>query len=201
VLRMLAAGVLTLCAVLPIAAQDGDAVAAIENLHAALLNNMQNADALGFAGRRDIIAPVIKKSFDLKFIARFVLGRHWEGLSSGQQREFRDVFTSWTIANYAARFNGYANEKFVTVSSEEARKGRVVVRTVLEVNDNRADDVTLDYLLREAFGKWRIINVIAKGVSDLSLKRADYGAVIKAEGFASLIEKLNGQIGEFESGN
>jgi phospholipid transport system substrate-binding protein len=71
---------------------------------------------------------------------------------------------------------------------------------VLEVNDNRADDVTLDYLLREAFGKWRIINVIAKGVSDLSLKRADYGAVINSQGFSSLIEKLKKQIAEFESG-
>jgi phospholipid transport system substrate-binding protein len=200
VLRILMAGVLTVCATLPSSAQDGDAVAVVESLHAALLHNMQNADTLGFEGRRDRIAPVIKKSFDLKFIARFVLGRHRESLSSGQQREFRDVFTNWTIANYAARFNGYASERFVTVSSEEARKGRVVVRTVLEVNDDRADDVTLDYLLRQTVGKWRIINVIAKGVSDLSLKRADYGAVIKSQGFNSLIEKLNQQIGEFDSG-
>lgn len=194
------AGLLTVCAAAPSAAQDGDAVAAVESLHAALLDIMQNADTLEFAGRRDRIAPVIDKSFDLKFISRFVLGRHWENLSGGQQREFRDVFTDWTIANYAARFNGHTNERFVTVSSEEARNGREVVRTVLEVNDNRADDVALDYLLREAFGKWRIINVIAKGVSDLSLKRADYGAVINSQGFSSLIEKLKKQIAEFESG-
>lgn len=200
VLRILVAGVLTVCATLPSSAQDGDAIAVVESLHAALLDNMQNADTLGFEGRRDRIAPVIKKSFDLKFIARFVLGRHRDNLSSGQQREFRDVFTNWTIANYAARFNGYTNERFVTVSSEEARKGREVVRTVLEVNNDRADDVTLDYLLRQTGSKWRIINVIAKGVSDLSLKRADYGAVIKAQGFNSLVEKLNQQISEFESG-
>lgn len=194
------AGLLTVCAAMPCAAQDGDSVAVVESLHAALLDIMQNAETLGFAGRRDRIAPVIKKSLDLKFISRFVLGRHWDKLSGGQQREFRDVFTDWTIANYAARFNGYTNERFVTVSSEQARNGREVVRTVLEVNDNRADDVTLDYLLRQAVGKWRIVNVIAKGVSDLSLKRADYGAVINSQGFSSLIEKLKKQIAEFESG-
>lgn len=198
---ILMAGVLALCTSMPSAAQDGDAVAVVEDLHAALLDIMQKADSLGFAGRRDRIAPVIKKSFDLAFISRFVLGRHWESLSSGQQSEFRDVFTRWTIANYAARFDGHSSERFKTVSSEEVRNGREVVRTVLEVNNDRAEDVTLDYLLRENAYKWRIINVIARGVSDLSLKRSDYGAVIKAQGFASLVDRLNGQIEEFESGN
>ena len=141
------------------------------------------------------------KSYDLKFVARFVLGRHWEGLNYGQQREFRDVFSRWTTSQYAARFNGYTQEKFVTMSSEEARKGRIVVRTVLEVSDDPGENVTLDYLLRISFGKWRIINVVANGVSDLSLKRADYGSVIKTDGFSSLIDKLNDQITEFESGN
>ena len=96
---------------------------------------------------------------------------------------------------------GVPKEKFVIVSSEEARKGRIVVRTVLEVSDDPGENVTLDYLLRISFGKWRIINVVANGVSDLSLKRADYGSVIKTDGFRSLIDKLNDQITEFESGN
>ena len=132
-LRVLLAVALTLCAAMPSAAQDGDAIAVVEDLHATLLSVMQNADALGFTGRRDRIAPVIEKSFDFKFISRFVLGRHWEKLSGGQQREFRDVFTRWTIANYAARFNGYTQEKFETLSSEQARRGREVVRTVLSI--------------------------------------------------------------------
>ena len=45
-----------------------------------------------------------------------------------------------------------------------------------------------------------IINVIAKGVSDLSLKRADYGSVIESQGFRALIDKLDAQIADFESG-
>lgn len=191
---------LTLCAALPSAAKDGGAVAVVEDFHAALLDIMQNAESLGFAGRRDRIGPVIEKSFDFKFISRFVLGRHRDNLSSGQQQEFRKVFTRWTIANYAAQFNGYSNEKFVSLSSEEARSGRMIVRTLLETGGGGGEDVTLDYLLRQSVGKWRIINVIAKGVSDLSLKRADYGSVIETEGFRALVDKLDAQIAEFESG-
>ncbi|MCZ6893424.1 MAG: ABC transporter substrate-binding protein, partial [Gammaproteobacteria bacterium] len=42
--------------------------------------------------------------------------------------------------------------------------------------------------------KWLIVNVIAQGISDLSLKRADYTAVIKKEGFDSLVNRLNDKI-------
>ncbi|MCZ6652677.1 MAG: ABC transporter substrate-binding protein, partial [Planctomycetota bacterium] len=87
---------------------------------------------------------------------------------------------------------------FKTISSAPAQRGRELVRTVLEVNEDPADDVSLDYLLHDSDGKWRIVNVIANGVSDLSLKRADYGAVVKAQGLDSLIAKLEGQISDLE---
>lgn len=197
--RNLAAGLLALCAALPIAADDAAALAVVERLHGALSDIMQNAKALGFAGRRERITPVIEQSFDLPFITRFALGRYWADLSVEQREKIIDVFSRWTIAHYAARFNGYSGERFETIGSEPGRNGRELVRTVLDVNKTPEDNVTLDYLLQETGGKWRIVNVIANGVSDLSLKRADYGAVLKAEGLEGLIERLNGQIGDLEA--
>jgi len=173
----------------------------VDDLHAALLGIMKDADVLGFSGRRDRIAPVIEQSFDLPFIARFALGRYWSNLSAKQQKNMVDVFSRWTIANYAARFNGYSGQRFETRSSEPARRSRELVRTVLESGNDPAENVTLDYLLQESGGTWRIVNVIANGVSDLSLKRADYGAEVKARGFDSLIEKLKAQIDDLESGH
>ena len=190
---------LACCTVFPSAAQNVDAIATVDNLHAALLDIMQNAESLGYEGRRDRIAPVVESSFNLPFITRFTLGRHWADLSSEQQDVMVDALVRLTIANYASRFNGYSGERFETISNKPARKGRELVRTVLEVNNDAADNVSLDYLLQESAGKWRIVSVIANGVSDLSLKRADYGAVIKSEGFDSLLARLNDQIAGLES--
>ncbi len=184
---------------LPSAAENSAAVATVDNLHAALLDIMRNAKSRGFAGRRDRIAPVIRESLDLPFIARFALGRYWKDLSAGQQDAFVEVFSRWTVVHYASRFDGYTSEQFKTISSAPARRNRELVRTVLEVNDDPADNVSLDYLLHETGSKWRIVNVIANGVSDLSLKRADYGAVVKAQGLDSLIAKLEGQISDLEA--
>lgn len=193
------AGLLCLSMLLPSAAENSAAVATVDNLHAALLDIMRNAKSLGFAGRRDRIAPVIRESLDLPFIARFALGRYWKDLSAGQQDAFVEVFSRWTVVHYASRFDGYTSEQFKTISSAPARRNRELVRTVLEVNDDPADNVSLDYLLHETDSKWRIVNVIANGVSDLSLKRADYGAVVKAQGLDSLIAKLEGQISDLEA--
>lgn len=199
-LRTVAAGLIGLGAVLSSAAQNADAVATVDRLHGALLDIMQNARTLGYAGRRDRIAPVVRESFDLPFIARFALGRYWSELDSEERETFVNVFSRWTVAHYAARFNGYSGEKFEVVSVEPSRRERELVRTVLDVPNEPAADVTLDYLLHETDGKWRIINVIANGVSDLSLKRADYGAVMKTQGFKYLVERLEGQVLELADG-
>ena len=199
VVHTLMAGLLALCAAVSSAEENTGAVATVDNLHAGLLDMMQNAKALGYAGRRDRITPIVETSFDIAFITRFALGRYWIDLSAEQQSIMVDAMRRLTIASYASRFDGYSGERFETVSSKSARKGRELVRTVLEVNSNAADNVTLDYLLQETEGSWRIANVVANGVSDLSLKRADYASIIKTQGFDSLIERLNGQIADLES--
>ena len=200
-MQTLMAGLLALCIALPSAAQDANAAATVDRLHAGLLDIMQNAESLGLAGRRDRIAPVIQENFDLRFITRFTLGRYWPDLSAEQRDTIVDVFSRWTVVHYASQFDGYSGEQFETISIEPARRGREFVRTVLKVSNDPAENVTLDYLLHETDAKWRIVNVIANGVSDLSLKRADYGAVIKAQGLDGLIAKLNAQISDLESGN
>ena len=49
----------------------------VDRLHATLLDVMQNADSLGFPGRRERLSPVIREAFDLPFIVKVVLGRYW----------------------------------------------------------------------------------------------------------------------------
>ena len=137
----LVAGLIAWCTILPVRAQNADAIAIVDNLHAGLLDIMQNAESLGFAGRRDRIAPVINASLDLPFITRFAVGRHWKQLDAGQREAIVDVFSRWTVGHYAARFNGYSGERFKFVSAEASRRKRELVRTVLEVSDDAAENV------------------------------------------------------------
>jgi phospholipid transport system substrate-binding protein len=177
--------------VAPAGAADS-ATQVIENLHAELLAVMKQANELGYEGRYQRLDPIVTSSYDLSFIAKFVMGREWKTLSAEQKSEFVKTFTKLSIATYAANFSGYSGERFKTISNEELRKGRLLVKSVLVRSSG--GEVTLDYVLHQKDNRWRIINAIAEGVSDLSLKRADYSSYLKKKGFDGLITKLNEKI-------
>jgi phospholipid transport system substrate-binding protein len=164
----------------------------VEKLHASLLTVMKEAEKLGYQGRYDRLNPVITASFDFPFIARVVVGRYWDGFSDEEKAKFVEIFTRLSIATYAGRFDGYSGERFEVVSSKETRRGRIVVRSVLIKPEG--DEIKLDYILHKNGNQWNVINVVANGVSDLSLKRTDYTTFLKKKGFKSFIDKLNEKI-------
>jgi phospholipid transport system substrate-binding protein len=187
-----------ICVPSPAQSEPSAPVITVDRLHSALLDVMKNAQTLGFEGRREKLAPVIGESLDLAFICRIVLGRHWDGLSQQERSRMIDTFTRLTITTYAARFDGFSGESFRTVEEKAMNRGRTLVRTELTRPADEA--IHLDYVLHQAQDRWRIINIVAEGVSDLSLKRADYGSVFKREGFERLMQKLEGQIEDLENG-
>ncbi|MGH8467565.1 MAG: ABC transporter substrate-binding protein [Gammaproteobacteria bacterium] len=176
----------------------GEAVAVVDRLHAALLEVMQKAGTLGYPGRYQKLDPLIRKSFDFATIAQIVVGRFWKELSDAQRQSFIDTFTKLSTATYAARFDDFDNEQFRHVAGEELKKDRILVKTEIVKSDGEA--VRLDYVLQTKSDEWLIVNVIADGVSDLSLKRADYTSVLKSKGFDDLITDLNDKIAKYGAG-
>lgn len=166
--------------------------ATVERFHGKLLGVMQQAEELGYRGRYLELEPYVNGSFDIPFIANVVLGRHRKQLSEAQKEEFVSLFSRSSTATYASRFDGYDGEEFLEVSREPLKRGRVLIRTELRRPDD--DPVSLDYLLHEKQGKWYIISVSADGVNDLSLKRAEYAAVIKEKGFNGLVKDISSKI-------
>jgi phospholipid transport system substrate-binding protein len=185
---------LLLLAAFAVAAAD-TAEATVEHLHASLLEAMRGGDSLGYTGRRDLLAPVVGESFDFDTIASIVTGRAWKSAGAAQRSAFLDTFAALSVATYATNFSAFDGERFETRDSEDSRGSRIV-RTVLVKQDG--EEVSLNYMLRKSNETWRIINVVAQGVSDLSLKRAEYTAVIDSEGFDSLLERLRKKVTEMK---
>ncbi len=175
-------------------AEETDAALVVEELHTALLNVMQKAEALGFQGRYDTLAPVIQSRFDIPLIAKVVLSRYWDDLDQQKQNSFIELFRRLSIATYASRFDDYSGESFKKISVEQLKKGRQLIKTELISPDSKP--VRLDYLMHSIEGKWYIISVIADGVNDLSLKRAEYATIINNKGFDNLVSEIEKKIKE-----
>lgn len=185
---------LLLFALSGMAAAAGAPTAVVQQLHGTLLTLMKDADTLGYAGRVKQVTPVLDTTFDFETIGRVVTGRHWKGLAADKREAFVGTFARLSAATYADNFDGYGGEVFKTLS-EEVKKGAALVKTQIVKTDGKT--VSLNYVLNQRGKDWRIVNVIAEGVSDLALKRSEYGAVIAKEGIDSLIAKLNAKIASY----
>jgi len=160
----------------------------IETLNTALLAVMKAGPELGPQGRFDRLAPTIVATHDLDFIARFALGSYWKGLSEEQRGRYLAAFRDLSIATYASRFNAFDGEHFRILSEDPLPGGDAQVRSVLSTGDG--DEVSFEYRLRRRDGPWRIINIVADGVSDLALKRSEYTGVMRREGIAGLLTRM-----------
>ncbi len=173
---------------------EGEAAAVVYTLQSALIEAMKQGANLTLVQRRERLRPVVTATHDLPFIAHFALGRYWKKVSEAERERYVRAFTEMSVTTYADRFDGYSGESFRILASEVAPRGDRLVRTELVKSDG--DTVSLDYLLRQRDGRWRIINVVAEGVSNLALKRAEYAGFVKRNGFDALMEKMQAKLAE-----
>ena len=103
-----------------------------------------------------------------------------------------------SIANYANRFKSFGGESFAR-AGEKKLKSAVLVRSTL--TKSNGDKISLDYFLRQVKGKWRIVNIRADGVSELSTKKSEYGKILSGSGgYDALIDKIRAKVRELEAG-
>lgn len=170
--------------------------APVNQLHDSLISIMQNANSSSFEDRYAIMENAVTKNFDTPLISKVILSRYWKSLDEKAQTNFITLFDRLTISTYVDRFDSFEGESFKNLSIEPMKKNRFMVKTeFIQPNDK---PVSFNYIVQNDNGQWKIISVIADGINDLSLKRAEYSSVIKERGFDSLIESIKEKINNLQ---
>lgn len=193
---LLATGLIFACVSVWSAAAAEPARSVVENLDNQLIATMKHGKKLGFAGRYKKLAPVIDQSFDLDRIAKLSLGSQWSELSSEQQQQYETMFRQDTLATYASRFDSYSGQSFKIKGVKDAPGGRRQVNTVIV---SGGDEIPINYVLDQSGGDWKIVNVVAKGVSNLALKRGQYTSAIRSKGADGFIKQFRAQLEKYPS--
>ncbi len=180
------------------AAHTGPAVAVVRQFQDTLLAVMKAGQSLGFEGRYRRLMPAVRASHDLPYIAEVTLGPYWDKLSLAERRAFVAAFARLTVATYAAQFRRDSGQAFHRTASQAVAQGDVLVETELSTDGHK--EATIDYLVAPSAGRWRIVNIVANGVSDLALKRAQYTAIIRKKGFPVLLSILRAKVTELSHG-
>lgn len=174
--------------------------ATLDAFYDVLLAAMKDAKQLGFAGRRDKLAPAVRRAFDLPLMTQLTVGLQWASFTPAEQDQLVAAFSAFSIATYASQFDGYSGERFeVDPKPDPAPGGDVIVRTrLIQAN---GDPVELDYLLRNDPDAWRIIDVYLSGtVSQLATRRSEFSSILRQDGVAGLVALLNEKTAQFGGG-
>jgi phospholipid transport system substrate-binding protein len=172
--------------------------ATVERLNAALLDAMRNAETLGYQGRYEALAPLLRETFDFPAMARVIVGSHWSAISTAQQQAFAEAFADYSIGVFADRFDGYDGEHFEVLGEQPARRGAVLVQNRIVRSDG--DPVAINYLTqpRDDGANWRIVDTILGGTaSELATRRSEYDGIIEKLGMEALIQALKDKTAGF----
>jgi phospholipid transport system substrate-binding protein len=160
-----------------------------DHLVAVINGNMPAAD------KRQTLAKIIDAAVDVNGVAQFCLGRFWRTASSKEQQEYTQLFHAVLVNNISAKLGEYQGVKF-TVGRAEDRDDNQVVSTTVERPNNAPTEV--QWIISQASGAPRIVDVVAEGTSLRLTQRSDYAAYLTRNNNSvqALIEAMRQQIAQ-----
>ena len=132
--------------------------------------------------------------FDTAAISRFVLGAQWRKASEAQREEFLAVFEDAVVQRFLPMFAQYSGETF-TIGQErrdEGKSGHIFVPVM--ITPPKGEPFRVDWRLREVDSSYKIIDILAEGVSLALTLRQEYGAFVKRNGMDELIKLLRNKV-------
>lgn len=145
--------------------------------------------------KRRRLAQVIDSSVDVAGIARFCLGRFWRSATSDQQKQYVALFHDVLLNNISGKLGEYQGVRFTVVRSQN-REDTEVVNTLVERPNNPPTQV--DWIISEAGGSPKIVDVVAEGTSLRLTQRSDYAAYLARNNNSveSLIAAMRQQVAQ-----
>jgi phospholipid transport system substrate-binding protein len=117
------------------------------------------------------LTSIVDSTVDVATIGRFCLGRYWNRATPAQQASYLDLFHRVLVLNITGRVGEYEGVT-LTVDRAIPRDDGIAVATTVTRPNNAPNRV--DWLVSNATGSPRIIDVIAEGTSLRLTQRNDY---------------------------
>jgi len=140
--------------------------------------------------REQKIGAIMDQVFDYPELAKRSLGDDWPARSDAEKQEFERLLEQLVKQSYRKHLDkttGWA----LTFNPSSAVEGSVRVPTIAtHKTDKRKEPVSIDYILHEIKGQWRVYDVVIEGSSLVSNYNSQFRKIIRKKGFGELISRM-----------
>jgi phospholipid transport system substrate-binding protein len=132
--------------------------------------------------------PLVNSYYDMPASAALVVGPSWSNASAADRQAAITALAHHSAVTLARNFDSYDGQRFTVDPAVQSRGTSQVVKLTIQ---GRSSSNTLLYQMRRGSdGQWRIVDVVADGVSQLSVQRSDMASTVASGGAAGLAKRL-----------
>ncbi|MBM3485268.1 MAG: ABC transporter substrate-binding protein [Alphaproteobacteria bacterium] len=152
--------------------------------------------SIGDAERGKRFREILRGSFDVPEIGRFVLGRYWRTATDQEKTEYLRLFEDFIVRAYANRFADYSGETFRVLQVVDSTDNDKLVSTEI-VQPSGKPPVRVVWRVRGQAGAFKVVDVTVEGISMSVTQRDEFAAVIRSNGgtVAGLLDALRKKTG------
>lgn len=173
-------------------AQGADGATAFVTLFGNRLMTIINGPG-SYEEKKQHLSPLIEQDVDIDGIARFCLGRFVRQATPAQQQEYTQLFRQVLLNNIFGKLGEFQGVTFRMTSTVPTGEG-AAVGTLIQRPSQRANKV--EWIVSEATGQPKIIDVKAEGTSLRLTQRNDYTSYLTRNGdsVGALLTAMRGQL-------
>lgn len=142
--------------------------------------------------KRRRFRALIDEGFDVLAIGRFVLGRYWRQADRSTQEAFLQAFEEMMVARSLPLFESYNGERVVVGDAVPLGSNEGFFAVSSLVTRPEGPPIAVDWRIRRTAQGFRIVDIVAEGVSLAVTLRSEYGTALKNHDgdVAKLVEEM-----------
>lgn len=167
-----------------------------EEFVVSLMEQAEELSNIESVQREQALLELVRRSFDLPLVGKFVLGRYWRKATFEQKNAFLEVFELAAVRSFSPMLNDIPLDSFKIVRVTYKNIDNILVFSTIESGNKEV--IKIHWRLRKVYinPAYRVIDITAEGVSLIVTMRAEYTTFIKRNGgidslIAALRKKAN----------
>jgi phospholipid transport system substrate-binding protein len=123
---------------------------------------------------------LFNENFDVPVIGRFVIGRYWRSASDADKQAFLRAFEDAMVQRFLPLLAENSSERFKIGTVTPRSEKDVLIDS--RIDRDGAEPYRVAWRVRETDGTFKILDIVAEGVSMAITLRSEYGSVLKNNG-------------------
>jgi len=144
----------------------------------------------GGAANESKVEGIFDSILDYESLARLSLDQYWSERNEAEKKEFTEILKKLVRRAYKKNIKKTLDYDVTYHGDGKAKLGHMVRTVAKNKKKPREEPISIDYVLHEVGGGWRIVDIVTEGSSLVANYKSQFRRIIKKEGFAELLKKM-----------